>query len=139
MERSGICIGPRWNFIDEHFWLSSDKLKTHLYFRQFENKSTWFPAFGADVSDIKIGKKWLLNTAVHGWIQPKNMEFTQSSGKPGGAIDVTGKYCLSFLNKSGLKGLSANIGLIIKSKGFLLEEMNMGDQIGARLGVSVWL
>lgn len=136
----GYGMAPFGDYIDEHFWLSAhDGVKTHLYIRQFENKNTWFPAFGIDFSNIKIGQKVTLNASAHGWKQPEAMSFTQTSGKPGGAIDVMGKYRFFSSRKQGVKGISVNIGVLAKSKGFLLEEVNLGRHFGIRFGTSIWL
>lgn len=135
----GYGMAPFGDYIDEHLWISSKRLNAHIYFRQYENKETWFPAFGVDFSRIKIAESLFLDASLHGWEQPKRMEFLQTSGRLGGAIDLIAKYRFGFLGKQGPRNLSANLGLLAKTQGFLVEEMNMGGHIGFRIGMSVWL
>ena len=134
----GYGMVPFGDYIDEHFWLSTNSINAHFYLRQYENKSTWFPAFGIDIEGISITKKISVNTSLHGWMQPKESSFHSTSGKLGVAVDATAKYRF-FSHTHGLKGLSLNVGVIAKTQGFLLEEMNMGKHVGVRIGTSIWL
>lgn len=134
----GYGMVPFGDYIDEHFWLLTQSINAHFYLRQYENKNTWFPAFGTDFYDIPIAKGISVDAALHGWMQPKALAFKESTGKLGGAIDVMGKYRL-FSRTKGFKGLSLNLGITVKTEGFLLEEMNMGKHLGFRLGTSIWL
>ncbi|NDV57539.1 hypothetical protein [Bacteroides sp. 519] len=133
----GYGMVPFGDYIDEHIWINTQKIKTHIYIRQFENHSTWFPAIGANFPEIKIHSNIIANLGIHGWQQPQNMEFIQSKGKWGGAVDILVKYRFSLIS-SKLKGISANIGTTFKTEGFLLEEMNLDKHIGIRLGTSLW-
>lgn len=106
--------------------------------RQYENKSTWFPAFGTNFYDIGIAKNISVDATLHTWMQPKALAFRESSGKFWVALDLTGKYRL-FSRIKGVRGLSINLGITAKTKGFLLEEMNMKRHVGLRFGTSIWL
>lgn len=134
----GYGMVPFGDYIDEHFWLLTKSVNAHFYLRQYENKSTWFPAFGMDFYDISITKNITVDTSLHGWVQPQELAFRENSGKAGGAFDITGKYRF-FSSTKGLKGLSVNLGMTAKTEGFLLEEMNLKRHIGFRLGTSIWL
>ncbi|MCI1683858.1 MAG: hypothetical protein LKI39_15090 [Bacteroides sp.] len=134
----GYGMVPFGDYIDEHFWLLTQSINAHFYLRQYENKNTWFPAFGTDFYNISITKGISVDAALHGWMQPKALAFKENSGKLGGAIDVMGKYRL-FSRTKGFKELSLNLGITAKTEGFLLEEMNMGKHLGLRLGTSIWL
>lgn len=134
----GYGMVPFGDYIDEHFWLQAQSIDAHFYLRQYENKRTWFPALGVDFGDISVTKNMYMDAAVHGWIQPKELAFNEHSGKAGAAVDVMAKYRF-FSRTHGLKGLSLNVGILAKTLGFLLEEMNMGKHIGFRIGTSIWL
>lgn len=129
---------PFGDYIDEHFWLLTKSVNAHFYLREYENKSTWFPAFGTDFYDISITKNITVDASLHGWVQPQVLAFRDNSGKAGGAFDITGKYRF-FSSTKGLKGLSVNLEMTAKTEGFLLEEMNLKRHIGLRLGTSIWL
>jgi len=135
----GYSMSPFGDFIDEHFWLKTNKLKTHFYFRQFQNKTNWFPAFGVDINDIRPFKNSYLEAAVHGWQQPTNLSFLETTGTFGGAIDLLFKYRFAILKKSSFSGISLNMGLIAKTKGFLPEEVEMNQHLGIRFGTSIWI
>jgi hypothetical protein len=127
------------DYIDEHFWVRTASMKTHFYFRQFQNKNTWFPAFGIDFSNISIGNSFHTSIALHGWQQPQNLSFTQSKGEFGGCIEIMGKYIFPVKIGNNYRGISLNLGLTAKTKGVMLEEVNMDKHIGFRLGTSIWL
>jgi hypothetical protein len=135
----GYSMSPFGDFIDEHFWLKTKTLKTHFYFRQFENKNHWFPAFGIDINDIQPLKNTYATIALHGWQQPKDLSFIQAEGTYGGAIDLLFKYRFDVRTQSQFSGISLNIGLIAKTQGFLLEEVVMDKHFGIRIGTSIWL
>jgi hypothetical protein len=136
----GYTMAPFGDFIDEHFWLKTKSLNSHFYFRQYENKSNWFPALGADFADLPVFRRVSSNIAIHGWIQPKNLSFTQKNSDLGGAVDVLLKYRFLSLRKGNLiDKFSINVGLTAKTKGFLPEEVVMDKHFGVRLGASVWL
>ncbi|MDR2149139.1 MAG: hypothetical protein LBE91_22085 [Tannerella sp.] len=135
----GYTMSPFGDFMDEHVWLKTQSLKSHLYFRQYQNKENWFPAVGIEVADIKPFKNFISSVSVHGWSQPKDFSFTQKESMQGGAIDLTCKYRFPVHNESRLKGISINLGLIAKTKGFLPEEVEMDKHFGVRIGTSIWL
>ncbi|MDR1880765.1 MAG: hypothetical protein LBQ78_07500 [Tannerellaceae bacterium] len=135
----GYSMAPFGDFIDEHFWLVNRSLKTHVYFRQYQNKSTWFPAFGVDFQDVVFAKKIYANASLHGWSQPKDLLFYQKDGKVGGAIDLLFKYRFPVRHISRLSGISINLGIVAKTQGFLPEEVEMDKKIGLRFGTSFWL
>ena len=135
----GYSMAPFGDFIDEHFWFYSNSLKAHLYFRQFQNHSNWYPAVGIDFKDIKIARNLSSNIGVHGWSQPKGLKFIQDKGDLGGALDVMFKYRFIPKTEGSFSGISLNLGLILKSEGFLPEEVIMDSHFGLRFGASFWL
>jgi len=135
----GYGMAPFGDYIDEHLWLLTKSLNGHFYLRQFQNKDTWFPAFGVDFTRIKVIENLSFDAALHGWSQPKGQEFRETSGRLGGAVDLTAKYRFWSRGGTGMKGLSVNLGVLAKTQGFLVEEMNLGGHVGCRLGISIWL
>ena len=135
----GYSMSPFGDFIDEHFWIKTNKLKMHFYLRQFQNRTNWFPAFGGDINDISPFKNVYTTLILHGWQQPTNLSFTEKKGDFGGAVDVLCKYRFNVRKKSHLSGVSLNVGLIAKTQGFLPEEVEMDQHLGFRLGTSIWL
>ncbi|MDR3365664.1 MAG: hypothetical protein LBO71_01655 [Prevotellaceae bacterium] len=134
----GYGMSPFGDFIDEHFWVKWGKLNSHFYLREFENRSTWFPAAGVEFANVPLFKMFTADVALHGWQQPKNLDFNTTQGQWGGAIDAMLKSRIYYSHKTDF-GLSLNIGVTAKTKGYLLEEMALGSNVGWRVGVSVWL
>lgn len=135
----GYMMCPFGDLIDEHIWMNAYRLNYHLYFRQFQNRQTWFPAFGLEVSDINPFENFYSNISVHGWNQPRDLSFVRKEAETGGAIDLLCKYRFPIDSNNRLKGVSLNIGLIAKTKGFLPEEAVMDKHFGIRFGASIWL
>ncbi len=135
----GYSMSPFGDYIDEHFWLKTFRLKTHVYLRQYQNKTNWFPAFGGDINDIQSFKNIYANLAFHGWQQPINLSFTEKKGTFGGAIELLFKYRFNVRKKSPISGISLTMGLIAKTNGFLPEEVEIEQHIGFRLGPSIWM
>ena len=134
----GYGMSPFGDFIDEHVWLKWGKLNSHVYLREFQNRSTWFPAAGVELANIPLSKWWITDVALHGWQQPKGLDFNTSQGQWGGAIDATLKLKFFSSAKTGL-GISLNLGVTAKTQGYLLEEVALGNHVGGRFGVSIWL
>ena len=134
----GYGMAPFGDFIDEHLWLKWGKLNSHVYLREFQNRSAWFPAAGVEFANIPLSKHWMADATLHGWQQPKNLDFNTAQGQWGGAADATLKFKLYSSAKNGL-GISLNLGITAKTQGFLLEEVALGKHVGGRFGISVWL
>ncbi|MDR1417064.1 MAG: hypothetical protein LBJ57_06570, partial [Prevotellaceae bacterium] len=110
----------------------------HFYLREFENRSTWFPAAGTELANIPLSKRWMTDVTLHSWQQPKGLDFNTTQGKWGGAIDAMLKYKCYTSAKNGL-GISLNLGIVAKTQGYLLEEVALGSHVGGRFGLSIWI
>lgn len=135
----GYSMSPFGDFIDEHFWIKTTDLNIHTYFRQFQNRTNWFPAFGLDVNDFNLFKELHTTIMIHGWKQPTDLIFYEKESDLGGAVDLLFKYRLKIRQSSPLAGISLNLGMIAKTKGFLPEEIELDKHLGIRLGASIWL
>jgi hypothetical protein len=74
---------------------------------------------------------------LHYWDQPENLSFTASTGKPGGAVDVSGSYQLVVRQQASVKSIAIDLGMVAKTAGFLPEEMALDQHVGFRVGLSV--
>lgn len=134
----GHCMGPFGDFIDEKLWLASgEKVRVTAYAREFQNLDSWFFGAGIGILDYPVSTRLDVSAMVHYWNQPPDLSFTAKSGKPGGAVDITGRYKLLFRPGSRLRSLSLDMGLIYKSAGFLPEELALGQHFGVRFGLSL--
>jgi hypothetical protein len=134
----GHCMGPFGDFIDEKLWLAyKGKVKINAYLREFENFDHWFLGAGIGINDYPAAKRLDVSATVHYWNQPLGLSFTEPRGKPGGAVDVTGRYKLLLRPDSRFQFLSIDVGLIYKTIGFLPEEIELGEHLGVRFGLSL--
>ncbi len=67
-----------------------------------------------------------------------NLCFTALESRPGGAIDVTGRYKVPLKNSAWLRYVSFDAGAIYKTAGFLQEELALGEHFGVRVGLSLF-
>jgi hypothetical protein len=136
----GHCMGPFGDFIDQKLWLSfRGKVRISAYLREFENLDHWFLGAGIGINDQPVAKRLNVSAMVHYWNQPVGLSFTERRGKAGGAVDVTGRYRLLLRPDSRFRYLSLDVGLIYKSAGFLPEEIELGEYLGVRFGLSLGL
>lgn len=135
----GYSLSPFGDYIDENFWLvTPDKKILHAYFRQYQNKSNWFPAGGLSIDNINFfDEKLLTNVAIHAWSQPKNLAFKASDKELGFGVDFLFKFPLKLGTPNNV--LSVDLGGIYKTYGFLPEELHMSEHLGLRLGTSIYI
>lgn len=134
----GHCLGPFGDFIDEKAWLSYRRLvKVSAYLREFENLDHWFLGAGIGVLDYPVTRRVAVSAMVHYWRQPVDLSFTGASGRAGGALDLTGSYKFPLRPGGRVDDVSLDIGLIVKSAGFLPEELALDRHFGLRCGLTL--
>ena len=133
----GYTMAPFGDFIDENVWVKHRNTNLHVYFRQFQNKATWFPACGAGLYDVKLMKQLRCDVVGHFWSQPKELDFNTSKSFSGGAIDAALRYML-FPDLGKVQAISIDLGVMAKTKGFLPEEVNMEKGVSMRFGLSLY-
>jgi hypothetical protein len=133
----GHIMCPFGDFIDENIWLRyMDKWNIETYVREFQNNNNWFLAGGIGIKDLQVANKFLTSINIHLWNQPANLSFNDHTGKFGGAVDITARYFFVANQKYKFKALSADLGLIWKTYGYLPEEIVMKRHFGIRFGTS---
>lgn len=135
----GYGMSPFGDYIDENIWLTARRFNLHIYFRQYQNRTRWFPALGMQTSDIYLTENIKTVFSLHGWMQPKELDFNTSNSFVGGAVDCKLQYKFPVTIQSRLSALSADVGVIAKSKGFMTGEAKLGTHLGWYLGVSVFM
>jgi hypothetical protein len=131
-------MAPFGDFIDQKVWLAvKGKVKISGYVREFQNRSSWFYGAGIGVNDYPVAGRVAVSAAAHYWNQPVDLSFTAVDGRPGGAVDVTGRYKVPLKHSAWLRYLSLDVGVIYKTAGFLPEELALGEHFGVRVGLSL--
>ena len=133
----GHTMCPFGDFIDENVWVKyKEKLNIDAYLRQFQNRTNWYMGGGIGINDYPIARKFNTSIHVHFWNQPANLRFNDTKSKSGGAFEWVGRYFFLANQKTKMKALSVDMGLIYKTTGFLPEEIFMRRHFGIRLGTS---
>ena len=136
----GHCMGPFGDFIDEKVWLDyRQKWNVTGYLRQFENRDHWFFGAGGGIVHYPLAQHLSLSAEVHYWNQPVDLSFNTAAGKSGGAVDVSGSYQFFSRQKSALRSLSLDVGMVGKTAGFLPEEIVLDSHLGFRFGLTMEL
>jgi len=132
----GHILCPFGDLTDENFWVHYKKFKLLAYIREYQNKTNWFMAGGLSLKDYPINRNIEASLAAHLWKQPMNLDFNETNGVTGGAIDFTGKYFFNTKALNSIKRMSIDFGLMYKSKGFLPEEVHLSKHLGFRFGAT---
>lgn len=134
----GHTMCPFGDFTDENVWLTyKEKLLIDGYVREFQNKTRWYLGAGIGVSDYPLARKFNSSFHIHFWNQPSNLTFDETRSKFGNAFEFVGRYFIIANQKTQLKALSIDMGLIYKTAGYLPEEIYMRKHFGIRLGTSL--
>lgn len=133
----GYAMSPFGDFIDENVWIKYQSLNLGIYVRQFQNRTSWFNAFGISFIDFHPVNRLSSTFTAHYWQQPVNFDFNTSKSFTGGAVETDLRYF--FLRKSigVLNGCSIDLGVIYKTKGFLPEETRLNRHAGLRFGITI--
>lgn len=133
----GYTMAPFGDFVEENIWLNHRSTSTTLYFRQFRNRSSYFFGAGAGLLNQQIANNFEISLNAHVWQQPTDLNFNATTSFWGGAADATMKY--RYQPKEQPMGISIDLGLMYKTKGFLPEEVSLQKGWGLRLGTTLYL
>lgn len=135
----GFNMAPFGSFIDENIWFRyGTSIYSHLYVREYFNSAGVFMAGGISLADLKVSRWMMISVDLHGWQQPARLSFVESAAELGGALNCTAKMLFRFKNPGHFSAFSLDIGGIIKTAGYLPEELNMDRSAGFRLGFSMY-
>jgi hypothetical protein len=91
------------------------------------------------MSDIVLTENLKTVFSLHGWMQPEKLDFTTSRSFAGGAVDGKLQYKFPVSTRSRLSAMSADLGIIAKTKGFMTGEAKLDAHLGWYLGLSVFM
>lgn len=132
-------LAPFGDFIEQNAYLKiSDKYKLNPYFRQYFNKSYTFLAGGIGLYNYSFLKdKFLLNSSLDFWEQPRNLEFRTKVKEVG--FGVKSELAMRFSKgKSDTKPSAYfNLGMSYKTNGFIPEAPSLCNDFQIYLGVIV--
>ncbi len=135
----GYTMAPFGDFIDENLWIKHKKLKLSIYARQFQNMEHWFHGFGASLVNYPVTRLFEAGISGHFWHQPDQLQFNTSESFTGGAIDLDLRFFFFKRSNTRLRGVSVDLGILYKTRGFLPEELNLDEHLGIRSGVTIIL
>lgn len=129
-------LAPFGDFTEQNAYLTiKNKYKINPYFRQYFNKSYTFLAGGVNLHNYAFDDdKFLLNSLVDFWKQPKNLEFKDKEGQFGFGLKSQFAIRLSSWNDN-TKAAYFNIGASYKTNGFLPEAPSLREDFRVHLGM----
>jgi len=135
----GYTMVPFGDMIEQKFWVRiNDRTRLKLYVREYQNKEDWFFAGGIALFDHSLSDRFYLNTALDVWDQPTELSFTGHGSELGGALNMMVKYVIRRGEDDPGELFSFDIGLLVKSAGFIPEELYLEDVVHYRLGTTLW-
>lgn len=129
-------LAPFGDFVEQNAYLTiKNKYKINPYCRQYFNKSHTFLAGGINLHNYAFHDgKFLLNSSLDCWEQPKNLEFRNKNGEFG--FGVKSDFAIRFSNwNDNIKSAYFNIGASYKSKGFIPEAPSVREDFRIHLGL----
>lgn len=141
---TGAALAPFGDFIDEYIYLKYTGLELspinlQIYFRQYQNRKKWFPAFGVSLLSFTPFNWLYIDFGCDLWFEPKNLDFNESNFDFGGAVRCSTNIILPVYNSDILDGIGINLGFLWKSYGFLPEIEEHNSYFKLTCGISIQL
>lgn len=131
-----FSLTPFGYFTEQNAYLIiKDKYKVNPYFRQYFNKSSTFLAGGIKLHNYVFNNdKFLLNSSIDFWEQPKNLEFRTNENQFG--FGVKSELALRFSNwNDNSKSAYFKIGAAYKTDGFIPELPSIKEDFQVFCGI----
>jgi hypothetical protein len=131
-------LAPFGDFVEQNAYLTiKDKYKISPYLREYFNKSNAFLAGGIKLHNYTFhDDKFLLNSSLDLWEQPKNLEFRTSDNEFG--FGLTSEFAVRFSSwNNNTKSAYMNMGVSYKTNGFIPEAPSLYEDLGIHLGIIV--
>lgn len=135
----GYTMAPFGDFLDENIWLIfNDRTNLKIYLRQFQNRENWFLGGGIGLYQFDLTDHLFVDSRLNFWNQPKNLDFNTAESTFGGALDLDLRYFFFYKDSYQKKGTSVDLGMTMKTEGYLPEEIYLTQRIGVRFGTTLW-
>ncbi len=130
----GYSLAPFGDFFRQtiYYLVPEKDLKMSFYLSEYFNKNRFFWGSGLQLHNYKLSDKWLVNSLLDVWSQPKNLSFTTRESNFGAGFSFSGAYKF-FQNEK--HSLFLNVGFSAKTKGFLPENMALDGNFRMRTGI----
>ncbi|WPO80238.1 hypothetical protein [Flavobacterium sp. KACC 22761] len=130
-------LAPFGYFTEQNAYLQiKDKYKINPYFRQYFNKSYTFFAGGLALHNYSFNdEKYLLNSSLDFWEQPKKLEFRAKEAEFG--VGIKSEFAIRFSKgKDDSKPTTYfNLGMSYKTAGFIPEAPSLSEDFQVHLGI----
>lgn len=128
-------LAPFGDFVEQNAYLTiNNKLKINPYFRQYFNKNYTFLAGGINLHNYEFANgKYLLNTSVDFWNQPKKLDFNSKINEFG--VGIKSDIAVRFTTwNNEKKSAYFNLGASYKTNGFIPESPSLKEDFRINLG-----
>ncbi|PBJ11461.1 hypothetical protein [Flavobacterium sp. ACN6] len=130
-------LAPFGYFTEQNAYLQiKDKFKFNPYFRQYFNKSHTFFAGGLALHNYTFyDERYILNSSLDFWQQPKNLEFRTKEREFG--VGLKSEFAMRFSKAKDEKKPTAyfNMGMSYKTNGFIPEAPSLLEDFQIHLGI----
>ena len=131
-----FSLAPFGYFLEENMYLLiNNKLKLSPYARQYFNKDNMFLSFGIGLHNYTFkNEKFILNSNLDLWNQPKELNFETSNKEFGFSIKNSLGVQFSKWNENKNRAY-CNIGISYKTAGFVPEAPSLYEDFRFHLGL----
>lgn len=128
-------LTPFGDFTEQNaYLLIKEKYKINPYFRQYFNKNQIFLAGGVNLHNYCFNnEKFILNSSIDLWNQPKNLDFRTDESRFGFGIKSEIGFRFANWNEKN-KSAYINIGSSYKTNGFIPEAPSLREDFRVHLG-----
>lgn len=139
---TGAALAPFGDFIDEYVYLKYtgfelSPINLQIYFRQYQNRKKWFPAFGVKLVAFNPFNWLYIDFGCDLWFEPKRLDFNESNYDFGGAVRFATDIMLPLYNSDYIDSFGINLGVLWKSYGFLPEVEEHNSYFKLTCGISM--
>ncbi|MDO4230254.1 MAG: hypothetical protein Q4C98_10595 [Capnocytophaga sp.] len=117
---------------DIYYLVTNKNLKLNFHLSEYFNKSNFFLGGGLRLHNYKLSNKFLMNSSLDIWSQPKELDFTTKESDLGIGFSLNVAY--KFFQKEK-QSLFLNFGFLAKTEGFIPQNMALDSDFKMQMGL----
>lgn len=134
---AGYTMIPFGDMYEVNTWIrKNNKIKLQNSLKFYNNLNRTFLGIGTKLVKYPL-KKSFLNAELQIWNQPEKLNGVTTKGKYGGMIDLMFSFPLFSTSGKFVESCNLDVSIISKTKGFVLEEVNLKNFTGFRFGTTI--
>lgn len=132
----GYSLSPFGDYFSQniYYFMPNKNIKLNPYLIEYFNKNSFFFGAGVKLHNFEYKNKYLFNSSIDFWNQPKELSFTTHKGEFGFGGNINAAYKF-FETETKNKSFYANLGISYKTKGFVPEQPSLKEDFRINAGV----